>query len=230
MRLIILILIGIYTFDSKSQNLGQSRNYDVFNISDDGKYRKIKETDSELIFHPYYDTTLICVFRRHKPFEVRDSEFNLLESGYFISNVCKNRCYRNELWKEFYTDGSLKSIGNYKKNQKINTWKYFHKNGNLMRFEDYPYDNDYKFSFDNPYFQSEPFLIAEYEYYENGQLKTEGRYEKSYDCIGIDSIYITDPETGKETLQTLPVETCSKKCGIWNYYFPDGSLMKKEEY
>lgn len=224
----VIILSMIYICCS-AQTL--ARNYNIFFTRDgDAEYRNISESDSELLFHPYYDTTLICILKKNgHPFEVRDANFNLVEIGNIISDVCMRRSYRDKLWKEFYKNGNIKAVGNYRRNDKINSWKYFYPNGKLMRFENYPYDNNYKFSFDNPYYLSEPFLIAEYEYYENGQLKMEGQYDVVNNCK--DSVYEIDLNTGMEKDNKIEVEfSCSVKCGTWNYYFPDGSLMKKEEY
>ena len=55
----------------------------------------------------------------------------------------------------------------------------------------------------------------------------EGQYVIDFYCK--DSLYIVDPSTGIETIEEMKT-LCSKECGTWNYYFPDGSLMKKEEY
>ena len=228
MKNILTIIFFLFCNYCNSQTNGF--NYNSIATPHYSNNKQINWNDSVIIYHPFYfDTTVYCKLYKNGHLEIFDSSKNIIESG-LLNFTCSNRCSRFNLWNEYYKTGELKACGYYKKDQKINNWKYFYKNGNLMRFEDYPYDNDYKFSFDNPYFQSEPFLISEYEYYENGQLKMEGTYERSNDCKGLDSIYMTDPKTGKETLQIQPIESCSKKCGTWNYYFPDGSLMKREEY
>jgi hypothetical protein len=146
----------------------------------------------------------------------------LLEEGY-ISWCCIDcKCRGNE-WIYYYKNGKIKETGDYYRQQKINDWKYYYETGKLKKFESIFFDLD-----GIGYYSVRPMLQSEYEYYENGQLKMEGQYEKSYD--GVDSIYMVEPETGKETLQTIFGTTCSKKCGTWNYYNPDGSLMRKEEY
>ncbi|MEM2144090.1 MAG: hypothetical protein QW279_01920, partial [Candidatus Jordarchaeaceae archaeon] len=44
---------------------------------------------------------------------------------------------RNGKWEEYYTDGSLKSTGEYKNGKKEGEWKYFFRNGNIEQIGKY---------------------------------------------------------------------------------------------
>ena len=220
-----IIFFTLYNI-CNSQNNGF--NYNNISVPCDSNGKQIYYYDSVVVYHNLYNRSYTCKLYKNGHMEIFDSLNNIVESG-LLNFTCSQRCSRYNLWKEFYNSGELKAFGNYKRDQKINIWKYFYKNSSLMRLEDYAYDNDYKFSFDNQYYQSEPFLIAEYEYYENGQLKMEGQYDVVNNCK--DSIYEIDLNTGMQKENKIEVEfSCSVKCGTWNYYFPDGSLMKREEY
>jgi len=185
----------------------------------------IKKSDSEFVFKLSSDTSIICIFNKARYPEFVtffDSTNNIIASGN-ISRTCIDCIGKGMNWKEYYKTGIIKEEGDYYRNSKIGDWKYYFQNGKLKKIERIFFDLD-----GIEYYSVSPMLQSEYEYYENGQLKMEGQYVKSYDCV--DSIYMFDPETGKETLQIITGTTCSKKCGNWNYYFPDGSIMKKEEY
>lgn len=184
----------------------------------------LKKSDTEFIFKLGSDTSVICIFNRSKHPEFVtffDSTNHLIASGN-ISRTCVDCIGKGENWKEFYKNGIIKEEGDYYRNSKIGDWKYYFPNGKLKKLERIFFDIE-----GIEYYSVNPMLQSEYEYYENGILKMEGQYEKSYDCI--DSIYVPDPETGIQTLYTQLGASCSKKCGTWNYYSPDGTLIKKEE-
>lgn len=196
-----------------------------FNYIEPYRNQFIKQSDTEFIFKLSSDTLITCIFNRSRYPEFvifLDSTNHTIALGN-ISRTCIDCIGKGVNWKEFYKNGILKEEGDYYRNMKTGDWKYYYPSGKLMKLERIFFDEE-----GIPYYTVKPILQSEYEYYENGQLKMEGQYEKSYD--GVDSILIPDPTTGNLNLEIINGIICSKKCGTWNYYNPDGTLMKKEEY
>ncbi|MFN8283124.1 MAG: hypothetical protein U0U67_07900 [Chitinophagales bacterium] len=218
-----IIFITTYTFCNSQTN---GFNYNLISVPCDSNGRQIYYNDSVIVYRNLYNKSTTCRLYKNGHLEIFDSSNHIIESG-FLNFTCSQRCSRFNFWNEYYKSGKLKACGNYKKDHKINTWKYFYESGNLFRIENYPYDDKYRYMIDGFYYVENPMLLSEYEYYENGQLKMEGQYTTYSKCI--DTIYYIDPVTLRDTISVQEV-TCSKKCGTWNYYFPDGSLMKREEY
>ncbi len=177
--------------------------------------------DSTLEYQLAADTTILIRHHTKSNYVRLLRNDTLLESGY-RSWSCIDCVNRGKEWSTYYANGHVASTGDYYKGIKTGDWKYYYPTGKLQRIERIFYDFD-----GLGYYDVKPVLQSEYEYYENGQLKMEGQHEETLGCM--DSVYIVDPQTGDMTLQTVP-KTCTKKCGTWNYYSPDGTLINKEEY
>jgi antitoxin component YwqK of YwqJK toxin-antitoxin module len=92
---------------------------------------------------------------------------------------------REGLWKEYYDDGSLKSEGNYKNNNKTGKWKYYYPNGQLQETGEYVngkpegkwlwYYPSGKLLREMNYYEGKPDgEIIEYD--ENGNIVLKGEY------------------------------------------------------
>jgi hypothetical protein len=90
--------------------------------------RKLMEIDFEdscriPLFAPKSETHRNCFIRKHKG------------GIYYISwsDVSNYKSVKNGYWKEYYPNHIIKEEGNYKKGKKIGEFKYYDKNGKLIK-------------------------------------------------------------------------------------------------
>ena len=101
------------------------------------KYPYDKITDSTCRYQFGKDTTPKCTYNfKNGSIEIFDLNNNLIETGSTTRLGCDG-IGKNNIWKKFYTDGSIKTIENYYKAYKIDTWKYFYENGDILRIENF---------------------------------------------------------------------------------------------
>jgi antitoxin component YwqK of YwqJK toxin-antitoxin module len=143
----------------------------------------------------------------------------------------------NGYWIERYDNGNLKAQGKYDCSRKSGTWIYYHGNGQVKKIENYkkPYIDIFtneKIGLDtlkNNYLLEGPYL----EYYQNGTLKTDGKYEIVEEYSETDTLYTVDVET-YELIKEVTVGNFwipkSKKHGIWNEYSKEGKLISHQFY
>lgn len=141
------------------------------------------------------------------------------------------------LWIKRYRNGNFKEIGEYFCNTKKGTWTYFHENGNLMKTETYalPY-LEFITTHEQPWdtLKNTYLLQGLYaEYYPNGQLKVEGKYEIIEAYSETDTVITFDPDTYVEIKTPnkgsfwLPK---SVKTGVWKWVDENGKLSKIERF
>jgi len=114
-------------------------------------------------------------------------------------------------------DGSshCHEFGRYDHGRKMNIW-YKLNGGNELLAEETYRDNA---------------LDGFAKYYEDGHLVTTGYYRGMNPENAFDTIMVTDPETGKESLKRISTDRGSLKHGLWKFYDEEtGRLTKEEEY
>ena len=154
-----------------------------------------------------------------------------------MGTVCGCEPIPHGYWIERYRNGSLKEQGRYFCNRKIGTWISYYQNGRIKKIENYkrpylemftryemPWDTlKTKFLLEGPYL----------EYYSNGQLKIEGKFEIIEEFSTVDTIYTFDAETYEPIKKIVKGEFWipkSRKSGYWNMYSEKGELISNEYY
>ena len=143
----------------------------------------------------------------------------------------------NGYWIEKYNNGALKEQGKYDCRRKSGTWIYYYKNGQVKKIENYkkPYANFFtheRIALDtlkNNYLLEGPYI----EYYENGALKIDGKYEIVEEYSEIDTLFTIDMETYELIAEVTIGEFWipkSKKSGKWNEYSKEGKLISHQVY
>jgi antitoxin component YwqK of YwqJK toxin-antitoxin module len=107
------------------------------------------------------------------------------------------------------------AFGNFEHGRKTGPWYKLTNDRQLLAMENYR-DN---------------LLDGEVKYYENGRMICLGHYRSIDASHGIDSIVVTNPVTGAETLQALPKDKSTMRHGIWRFYDAEsGRLLREEDY
>lgn len=67
-------------------------------------------------------------------------------------------------------------------------------------------------------------------FFENGQLKLKGLYKAVLIDRAKDTVWVQDPETGKQTMKLVTTTKAKpERFGNWEYYNERGELVKNEE-
>ena len=154
-----------------------------------------------------------------------------------MGSVCGCESRPHGYWIERYRNGSLKEQGRYFCNRKIGNWTSYYDNGRIKKIENYkrpyleiftkpgmPWDTlKTNFLLEGPYL----------EYYSNGQLKIEGKFEIIEEFTTVDTIYTFDTEAYEPIGSIVKGEFWipkSRKSGYWNVYSEKGELISNEYY
>jgi hypothetical protein len=107
------------------------------------------------------------------------------------------------------------AFGNYEHGKKNGPWYRWNEDRQLIAMENF----------------SNNLLDGEVKYYENGRMTALGHYRSIDQTAGIDSVIVTDPITGAESLRAVPKEKTTMRHGIWRFYDADnGRLVREEDY
>ena len=107
------------------------------------------------------------------------------------------------------------AFGNFDHGQKTGPWYKMNEDRQLMAMENYRGN----------------LLDGEVKYYENGRMTCLGNYRSIDHTSSIDSIIVTDPVTGMESLKALPKEKSTMRHGVWRFYDAEnGRLLREEDY
>ena len=134
------------------------------------------------------------------------------------------------LWKEFYPDGSLKLAGTYRNDIKHGYFKYYDKEGNLVKIEKYI----------DGVLQEDPPELAVYDirtdYYPDGSIKVIGSYKDNV-AEGVRREYAKD---GKITDAYIMhrgrmighgiIDEEGRRQGPWKEYYIEGPLRAEGNY
>jgi hypothetical protein len=105
--------------------------------------------------------------------------------------------------------------GTYKDDKKTGIWTKLDAEQSLMATENYYHG----------------VLNGTSQYYERGRLVCIGNYRGLNQTQKFDSIWVTNPITGIDTMVAVPTETGYTKHGTWRYYDAEtGQMTKEEEY
>jgi len=126
---------------------------------------------------------------------------------------------RNGMWwlsfPERMGEPSYTEFGNYDHGSRIGPWYKMDGEGNVVAIENYK--NDKK--------------NGEAKYFEQGHLYCTGSFRGLNPAYAYDTIMVTDPVTGAESLRAVPTDKGTVRHGMWRYYDPQtGRLVREEEY
>lgn len=214
-RLLFLIGLCCYSLSSHAQI------ETPLQITPEEEAQAIKETDSGKYYHASGNEENI-IFLGEDPLTYRllTKDRKVLVEGTLSSET--DGFAREGRWTEFYKNGNPKITGYYYKNNPVGQWEKYYPTGKLMS----AYTYALIYNEENFYC-----LVGSYrDYYENGQLKTDGLYKASIDNNAKDTIYVEDPITGQQIMKLMPTRRPkSEKMGVWQTYSATGELLKKED-
>jgi uncharacterized protein len=207
-------------------NLKQIENKDSFSLEErnefyengkvkrQGFYRK----DTPVGIHKFYDENGNII---------RADIFN--DKGIIVSTGLLTEDGKKEgLWNNFYEDGRVKSVGNFKNNRQVGEWKFLFKNGGQEQkgsFKNGQFDGEWKWFYGN----NKTLRIEEFE---NG--KRNGKFiefNELGDTITLGS-YLDDEKNGYwEYKIGDDIEKgnfiAGLKEGIWKEYYASGVLEQE---
>jgi len=137
-----------------------------------------------------------------------------------IINKTDDAGKKNGMWvmsePERMGESAMMEFGNYDHGKKVGVWyKMDNSSGDLISIETYNRNT----------------LDGEAKYFDMGHLICVGHYRGLNPDYPFDTIMVTNPVTGAETLRSVPSDRGSLKHGWWRYYDPkNGRLVKEEEY
>lgn len=133
-------------------------------------------------------------------------------------------------WKTFYEEGQIKDVEQYSSDIKNGYFKWFDKDGNLIRIEKYVNGSLIE---DAPEIQTHDLIT---EYYANGNIKTIGSYRNNI-AEGVRREYNEDGSAkagyimhkGKIIGKGI-IDDSGKKQGDWIEYYMNGKVRAKGSY
>jgi len=135
-------------------------------------------------------------------------------------------------WREFYTDGTLRSVGSYSKGKPVGSWKYYFENGKLESEGKYTktglLDGTWRWYFEDASIRRVQSYIAgtedgEYEEHdETGRLIVKGQYTEGLE----EGDWVYDFGNYRE----LGSYRGGASFGKWKSYYADGTLRFDGEY
>jgi uncharacterized protein len=135
-------------------------------------------------------------------------------------------------WKEYYADGTLRSVGTYSKGKPIGNWKYFFENGKLESEGKYTksgtLDGTWRWYFEDGSIRRIQSFIAgmedgEYqEYDETGRQIVKGQYAEGLE----EGDWVFDFVNSKE----IGSYKGGARFGKWKTFYSDGTLKFEGDY
>lgn len=135
-------------------------------------------------------------------------------------------------WREYYTDGTLRSVGTYSKGKPVGNWKYYFENGKLESEGKYTQkgalDGTWRWYFEDASIRRIQSYIAgmedgEYEEHdETGRLIVKGQYAEGLE----EGEWIFDFGNYRETGSYRG----GARFGKWKSFYDDGTLKFEGEY
>ena len=172
--------------------------------------------------------------------EIKNGDFkniritNYHTNGQISETFSKENGQEHGVNKIFYEDGKLKEINNYKDGREDGDWKLYYKNGQLKsQGQHVKGDRDGKFIFYKEdgkikdaieYKYNSPYVMGEWEYFDNGQLESVELYQR--DEL-VEWKYYYDNGQLKELRQYYKKRT---RTGEWKYYYKSGQLRLLAQY
>jgi uncharacterized protein len=241
-------LDGVYKDDKKN---GYFKDYDengqllaVRKYVNDVEEKEAPELASLSVKTDYYPTGAIKTVASYNgdiPEGVRReyAEDGKIIAGYIFhkgkmtgEGIVDEEGTRDGPWKEYYDDGTIRSVGIYDKGNRVGEWKFYYENGKLEQQGKYSKkgkpDGTWKWYFEDGILQREQSFIAGLEdgdYMENdetGKLIVKGQFVEGLE----EGDWTYDFGQYKET----GTYRGGMRNGRWNSYYPDGSMRFEGEF
>jgi uncharacterized protein len=216
----------------------------VFKYVDDVKQEDAPELASLDIRTDYYPDGKIKTVASYKgetPEGVRReySETGAIVAGYIFTHgamtgqgIIDEEGIKDGPWKEFYTDGSKRSEGNYIKGKQVGPWKFFYPDGKTEEEGSYNKqgkpDGNWRWYYESGNLWREQNYINGLEdglyteYNEQNKVITSGEFIEGME----DGEWTYDLGDHKE----VGTYRSGMRNGKWKYYYPDGKLSFEGEY
>ena len=130
-------------------------------------------------------------------------------------------CYYHGLFMFYYSDGHIKSIGQFYAGDKEGNWVYFYPNGNKQSIINYHYTTNLKNL--SVALSSETLPYGDYWiFHENGNIKEKGQYNFFLESAMVPIAF--DPETFEPIIGEGKI-IISKKSGYIHHYDENGQFI-----
>ncbi len=143
---------------------------------------------------------------------------------------------KNGIWKEFYSNGNVKSEVTYEHGVIDGYLKEYEENGKIIKSERYLKGELVVVSSETD--DAEEKVEIKTEYYTSGQKKSSGSFSEKNIPVGIHKTYKEDGTIlSSETYDEVGIKLADGKVsdegiksGAWIYYYPSGKIKSKGEY
>ena len=161
---------------------------------------------------------------------VRTKEFN--ESGNVISQgVMNNKGLKNEHWKFYFSNGNVRSEGDFRENMRTGKWSFYYPDGKLEQTGNY---RNSKTDGLWIWYYHDGEILREENYYQGKEDGMSVEYDKQGNIIAKGD-YIEGNKEGEWYYNVGDQEekgsyTYGLKDGLWRYYYPDGKKKFEGKY
>jgi antitoxin component YwqK of YwqJK toxin-antitoxin module len=188
-----------------------------YNLSSD--YKIIKKDSTGCYFYATNDSSKIVFISEMSTYKLFDRNYKLIVEGNLGGRIYVDYYKRFGKWTEYFDNGKIKATGFYYADQPIGQWQFYYPNGEL--------EKTYSIALVETDSSRNFCMIGSYqEFYDNGQLKTNGFYKSSIDTNTIEK---WDSKKNEDKL-VIVLQPVGKKFGIWSYYKQNGNIEKEEEF
>jgi len=222
---------GYFKEYSKDGNLLTTSKYIDGILQED--VAELAKLDIKTEYYPNGKKKIVASYKDNVPEGVRReySPEGVIVAGYVFSNgdvvgegIIDEAGIRDGEWKEYYTNGALKSEGLYDKGNRIGEWKFYHPNGQLEQIGSY--NKDGKEDGEWIWYFATGDLLRQESYY-NGMA--DG-FSVEYDEFGVviaEGEYIEDYREGKWIFnygdhKSEGEYSSDMRHGKWKNYYSDG--------
>jgi len=194
---------------------------------------ELAKLDIKTEYYPNGKVKIIASYNEDVPEGVRReySEDGKIVKGYVFKKgkvigegITNEEGKREGLWKEYYLNGVLKSVGEYSDGKRIGDWKFYHSNGQVEQIGSYTRDGKEDgiwtwYYPDGQLLREEGYYLgmldgSSIEYDEYGQIVSEGEYIEDYK-EGFWKFNYGDLREEGEYLNGW-------RHGLWKTFYPDG--------
>jgi hypothetical protein len=184
-------------------------SFEVIKKDSSGVYFKYREIDSIYMFL----SNDLLTYRMY------DKQNHLLVEGDWSGPRDENFKKKYGIWKEYYTNGKLKSSGAYDADNAFGPWKYYYDNGKIKSEVSYKVVKSDEWNYEKSIEEGDY-----HEFYDNGQLKTNGRYTAKPSA---DTLIVTRDEPPYDEEKLIIKTMKSAPTGLWKYFSENGILEKE---
>ncbi len=192
-----------------------------FEFTSEDENKPVKENDSCKCYIATGDTShTVCIYEEGSYYKLFNRTHKLIAEGAFIAEG--DKFYQDGKWIARFESGRVKRTGYYKHGLAVGTWEEFYSNGKIRTIRNYAI-------FDDGGELSSCLSGTCQEYYQNGNMKSNGFYVAVLTTIN-DTMVVDDPVTGQSVRRLVQHRKIRpEKMAQWENFNENGEAEKKED-